>query len=496
MMTLKVAEAVAFAFDAGLDVRGGASREAALVSLALHASRTLDPGPFLSTDRQLAARAAVALAGEKREDLALQVLLWERDEEGRPDGSELPRPLRAYVQALQWAEGAGGPENLAWIRDVPRDFALREVLAKRLLLRAEGGAERRTGFASACLEAELAELPRVRSFARILRACVVARAPAVVGRALEGLGVLDPVDNSAEAQQLFEQLRGALAIVRRELEGASLRAAVEQFHAGIGEGGAVAMALLGAHLAGALVREGDGPGALELVEAAQRVVDRTSPRPRAADAALAYIRGAVGRPPGSASSPQPGLAQLPPQRRPSPLEMAHGAAEAARALRDPGPVQDALGIFDPEDIGGILPESGSASAVLDLFRTGAYLAGEGSGLAVIEELGQRLRRFRLKLAADIFVRALLADAAARLAARLGNEEAWKAALGFSARGLDRFEKAKMRGRTACEFIVALQTAPVARVWVDPGFVAVPLWKAPPGQHADGGGRMGSGSAQI
>src|SRR5882672_5262801 len=136
-------EAVEFAFREGLAVRGRETREAALVSLALHASRTVDPSPFLTRDPQLAARAAGALATEKREDLALQVLFWESD--GRPAGgeSDLPRPLRAYGQAKAWASGGGGLDNLAWIRDVPRDLALREVLARRLLLRAEAGGPHR-----------------------------------------------------------------------------------------------------------------------------------------------------------------------------------------------------------------------------------------------------------------------------------------------------------------------------------------------------------------
>lgn len=473
--SVRTAEAVEFAFREGLAVRTAAAREAALVSLGLHASRTVDPAAFLTRDPQLAARAAGALATEKREDLALQVLLWELDGRTSRGAADLPRPLRAYEMAKAWASGGGGLDNLAWIRDVPRDFALREVLAKRLLLRAEAGGPHRERMAAACMEAELAELPRVKSFPTLFRACVVARSLPVVDRALEGLGALDPADDKPSGQRLFALLRASLKLLRLELEGSTTAGIAQSYLSLLAPGAAPSLGVLAPHVAAALARDGDVKAALAVLERAEEAVERSENPPRDAFAGIAYARGwlAAVTDRAAPSSPEPDLLRLPSPRRPTAGEIAFGASEAARALRDPGPALHAMRLFDPEDLGGVLPERGSAPFVTELTRTAAQAASDQGNFAAVTALGEMLRRLRLSPGGDIYLRALIADAAVRIAARAGNDEAWVFAIRLSGRVQDRFERAKLRGRMACEFVAGTETAAAAAACINPAF-ALPI----------------------
>jgi hypothetical protein len=482
--SVRIEEAIEFAFREGLAVRGREARQAALVSLGLHASRTVDPAPFLARDPDLATRAAGALATEKREDLALQVLLWELDGRGSQGESELPRPLRAYRMARAWASGGGDLDNLAWIRDVPRDLALREILARRLLLRAEAGGPHRERLAAACMEAELAELPRVKSFPTLFRACVVARSLPVVDRALEGLGALDPADDKPAGQRLFAQLRASLKLLRLEIEGSTAATLAQAYRSMLAPGAAPSLGVIASHVAAALARGGDLSAALALLERADEAIERSETPLRDAFASLAYVRGWLRASSGgsTAAAPEPDLLRLPSERRPTAGEIAFGAAEAARALRTTGPALHALRLFDPEDLGGVLPERGSAPFVTELTRTASQVASDEGDFPSVKALGEMLRRLRMSPGGDVYLRAFIADAAARIAARTGNDEAWVFAIRLSSGVQDRFERAKLRGRMASEFAAATETAAVPPAFINPAF-ALPT--APAAAPSDG-----------
>jgi hypothetical protein len=462
--------AVEFAFTAGLKVRGKPAAQTARVSLAIHATRTPDGRPILACDAALASRAIPALVDEKRLDHALRVALWADDADAAPT-AQLPQALvnalSAYRQAKAWGQGRGGPENLLWIREVPRDFALRSAIGHRLLLRAKADPALRSGLASACVEAELAELPRVAAFSTIFRAATLAGDPKVIARTLAGLGVLDPADDTPQGRDHFATLRSALVLARLEAEGRP----IEEAAAVVGEllhGDAFASGgLLALHLAATLHRQGRTQAAVELLAATRAEAQTQKVAPRSVLAGLSFVEQATAV--GGARGPPPVVADL----RAWPVHLAAGATQACAALADPAPALAALQVLDPDSVGIVIPWRDRASLVRDLVGAGAWAAAEAKSLEALRAIADRVRRMGLAVGWEIFLRAMVADEAARLAAMAGNDDAWNFAVDLARRGPGAFERAKMSGRIALDFVRAAQLPPLPQPWVDPHFPAAP-----------------------
>jgi hypothetical protein len=470
------AQALEFAFKAGLKVRGEAARRTAQVSLAIHASRTADPRPAMERDPQLALRAVPLLAQDGRLDLALQLLLWAED--GPADSrASAPPPLegalRAYRRAKAWAQGQGGAENIAWIRDVPRAVSLREAVAERLLLCAQADERHRTSFAQAALEAELAELPRAANFGTIFRANALALSTPTVERTLAGLGALDPSETSAEANVLFGRLRAALLIEKSEAEGRSLQEAGPlALQMADGDGVAAAGPLV-LHLACAMHRAGGTAGARQLL--ATMAARAVSP-PRSLVGALSFASTAFSGPWAIEETQR-----VPSERaRMAPDDLAAAAIEASRALRMPQPVLEVLRFLDPEGVGFVMPWRERATLLRDLLKAGAWAAVEAGAhdeALARDGLVGLTASFRSSGVAgdwEIFLRALLADEAARFAASgtgPHRQVGWDLAEALSRLGPGKLERAKLSGRIAFEFVRAGQLAPLKPRWLDPYFPA-------------------------
>jgi hypothetical protein len=341
---------------------------------------------------------------------------------------------------------------------------LREAVAQRLLLRAQADPARREGYASACLETELAELPRAAAFPTIFNGALVALSPATLDRTLAGLGVLDASEDSEESKRLFARLRAALLIERLEAEGRSLDEAARVVIDLAAPDQAAAVGPLALHLAAAYLRAGDAAGARRLFEATRKVVAAQRESGRELLVGLDFLeRAAQGKPTAVTGADRAALLQTAPEA------LAAGAVEASRALRRPAPSVEALRLLDPEDVGMVIPWRERAALVRDLFKTGAWAAAEARDLGALKSLAELLRRTGLAGGWEIFLRALLADEAARLAAGSQSDEAWGLAVTLARRGPGAFEKAKMSGRIAFEFLRAAQLPPLPLRWVDPHF---------------------------
>jgi hypothetical protein len=463
------ATALAFAFSAGLKVRTQPAINAATTALAIHASRTVDGAPFFVRDKQLAGRAVAVLAADGRLDLALQVSLWAQDAGATAQGADaggLARSLQAHATAKAWAqegEGAAGP---MWIRDVPRGPGEREVLAERLLLLAQASGRRR--LAEAALEAALADLAHPASFTTILHAAAFAQSKSAFARTLEGLGTPHPAARGAAGQ--LDRLRIAISLEAERAGGAAPVDLLVRFAAKAGPGEGAVLA----HLAAAAHRDGEKERALAALASARAAATAAGGAAREGLVAVLLVERALGEP----SAPDP--VTLPGHLRPSPTQLAAGACEAARALESGGPVLSAMRLFDPEDVGTAPSDAPSAQLVKELVREGSQAASNSGDLESLRLIYGRVRRFGLRPAWEIYMRARVADACAQLAARRRAEDAWELALDAATRGLASFERAKMRSRAACEFIRALEVPSPPRPLVDLYFAPPPPQAKPDG----------------
>ena len=437
------------AFGDGLKVRGRAAREAARVALAVHASRTANALPFLERDGRLAEDAAAAMEGERRPDLALQVGLWAAGGERSPvwlKASPLAETVAGFAKATAWAFG-GGEGSPSWIRDVPGGAAEREVFADRLLTLAEASGEGGGGFAAAALEALLAEAPRPSAYPTILRAAALAGSLRVVERTLEGLSQIGPGTSAQGARDPLSRLREALEVERKGAQGVPVTKILEERVERVDASSAVLLT----HLAARAHAEGHKAEAERALAAAKGAVEAAHPVPRAALAALLFVERGLGR--AGAADPLAWAAEA----RPSAVEIVEGACEACRALGSAKPAVDAMRLFDPEDATVSASEKDAAQLLKELVREGAQAAVGQGEVEEMKALLARVRRIGLRLPWEVFLRALIVDGASALAARHSNDAAWALAVEASGTGLSGFERAKMRGRAACEFLRAVET---------------------------------------
>jgi hypothetical protein len=459
------AAALNFAFSAGLKVRSKPAIDAATIALAIHASRTVDASPFFARDKQLAARAVEVLAADGRAELALQVALWALDAGVRVEGPAaggLSRSLLAHAAAKAWAQAGGAGGAPMWIRDVPRGPAEREVLAQRLLVLAQATGKR--PLAVAALEAALADLAHPASFSTVLHAAAFAQSRPAFARTLEGLGTPHPAAQGADGH--LDRLRTAISLEAERVHGAKVVDLLEKLGAKAGPDDAAAIA----HLAAAAHREGEAGKALAALAGARAAASAAGGAAREGLVAVLLVARGLGE----SAAPDP--VTLPAALRPSPAQLAAGACEAARALQSGGPVLSAMRLFDPEDVGTAPSDAASALLVKEMVREGSQAASNSGDLETLRSIYARVRRFGLRPAWEIFMRARIADASARLAARRHAEDAWELALDAATRGLASFERAKMRSRAACEFIRALEVPPTARPLVDLYFAPPPKAK--------------------
>lgn len=446
------------AFSDGLKVRGRSAREAARVALAVHASRTVRALPFLGRDGPLAEEAAAALESEGRGDLALQVALWAVDGERSPGWLKVgpfAETIEGFARAQAWAE-AGGEAGPAWIRDVPREAPLREVFAERLVTLGEARGEAGGPFAAAALEALLAEAPRPIAYPMILRAGARARSARVVERTLEGLALIGPGRSAQGPRDPLQRLRGALEVERERAKGATLPQILEP-RAARGDPNS---AVLLAHLAARAHAEGHKAEGKRALAAAKRTLEGAGRVPRAPLAALLFIERGMGN--DAAADPL----GLPAESRASAAELVEGACEAVRALGSAKSALEAMRLFDPEDATVAASEKDAAQLLKELVREAAQAAVKPGEVEALEALLARVRRIGLRLPWEVFLRALIADAAAAVAARHSDKDAWALALEASGPGLSGFERAKMRGRAACEFLRALEVEAAPRPLAD------------------------------
>lgn len=466
--------ALEVAFKDGLKVRGLAAQQAARVALALHASRGLVARAFLDRDSALARDAVAALGSARRPELALQVALWAAGDGESPawlKGSALEGPVAGFAKAKAWAEnGAQAPPQ--WISQVPREAPLREVFAGRLMGVAQGAGTSGAPFACAALEALLAEAPRPTSYGLILAAAALADSGKVVDRTLEGLAAFGSQRSTQSARDPLERLREALEVERERAQGATLAKILDsRANAGDPRG-----AVLLAHLAARAHAEGHTLESQRALTAARGSLERGGRVPRAPLAALLFIERGLGRQAGDPLS-------LEAEARPSAAELVEGACEAIRALQSAKTAVETMRLFDPEDATVAASEKEAAHFLKELVREGSQAAVRPAEAEALKVLAARVRRIGLRLPWEIFLRALIADGAAALAARHHNQAAWALALEASGPGISPFERAKMRGRAACEFLRALESKDVRRPLAD-------LYFAPPLRDSVGAGQDG------
>lgn len=447
------------AFAAAADVRGRDAKDAARVSLALHASRTVDSALFLERDPALARDGAKALKAAGRRDLALRVELWAADS---AENAKASGAVAAYLRGKQWAAGGAERAGLGWIRDVPRDAAFRAVISERLLLHAESNGDEGRAFAIACLEAELAELPAPDAFSRILRAAALAKSAEVVRRTQEGVGMGARGGSSEEALLDGERLAVALEVERQRAEGRTL------VQVGDGLGGdpkrwsVPVRAYLLAHLAGRLAVEGEVEQARAMLDALMHAEEARRGPARAALSAAVALSLAL-RP-----EEVPSLYYHEHGGRFEAPELAFGGAAASRALMAADPALTALALmFHPEDHLATVAQASAAPLAAMLVREGMRGAEiENFGPAAGEALAS-VRKLGTRPAWEAYMRGLIVDGAAHTAAWHGSSEAWEGALKAArARGLSGFERAKLEIRAACEFERAAETTLSEPPWAD------------------------------
>jgi hypothetical protein len=462
-------DAVVAALEAAEAVRGKDAKAASRVSLALHASRTLDPSPFLAKDPDLAKVARKALEAAGRKDLALRVALWAADGGvAKPEGTG---PVSAFLKARAWAAAGGPRAELGWIRDVPRDAPLRAMVAERLLLRAEGGGEHGSVLAAASLEAELADAVAFPAFPRILRAVAVARSAEVVARTQESVGVGAHGGAWGDALADGERLAGALALESMRAGGRPLAECAKEVASHLSAKNAEVDGVLVACLAGTVARTGDSATAAALAEAAATALAGAKSGQRMALATALFVRSAL---PGGATFDPMAKAR---RQEFTPAELAGGAAAASRALRSAGPALRALRLFDPEDHLAFVSKDAAAQLLTHIVREGADAASATSDLPALSEVLAIVRRVGLRPSWEIFLRALVADAAAHAAAWDKSQAAWDLAMEAArGRAVSPFERAKLESRAACEFVRAAAVPLNAGPWADLVF-------APPARQA-------------
>jgi hypothetical protein len=162
------------------------------------------------------------------------------------------------------------------------------------------------------------------------------------------------------------------------------------------------------------------------------------------------------------------------------LALVGGAGQASRALRGPWPAVDVAQALTGDSLGPLAPAASQAGFQKDLFAVGGEAAAATGDRAAVESLAKTIRAGALPPAAETFLRALLGDAAAAVAARAGDDKAFDLARRIAARTRDPFERAKMEGRIAMEFVRACQVPPMPMRWVDPLFAPAPERAAPAG----------------
>ncbi|HEX9709620.1 MAG TPA: hypothetical protein VGB42_06630 [Candidatus Thermoplasmatota archaeon] len=456
-------QALDHAFSAGLKVRGEAPLAVARASLVMHASRTLDPAPFLERGEALVAPAMAAFRKQGRADLELRAGMWLADAGRDPEVSApAAGPLRAYRGARAWAGGGGGPENLVWIRDMPRDEETAHDVLERLLDHALAAGEEGERAAEAVLEAALADFPRASAYGLVFRAAALSRSAAAVDRTLLGLGAPHPSEDNPAGRRRLEALRLALALERMEAMGEPLEAAVEKTRGGILAAG------LAPHVAAALVRKSRVDLAQGLLEEARAAAASAEP---AALAALGFVaRHADGTRRGRESTSRRLLAA---PRAPPAAALVAGACDAARAVRDAWPAVDVAEALTGDSLGPLATASTRAAFQKDLFAVGGEAAAATGDRAAVDAMARTLKGGGLPPAAEGYLRATLADAAAGVAARAADARAFDLAQRLAGRSRDKFERAKLHGRVAMAFVRATEVPPMPVRWMDPLFGTSP-----------------------
>ena len=468
---MDAAGALDYAAEHGVKVRGDAARAVAGASLVLHASRTLDPRPFLGRAPLLPTAALAAFNHDGRDDLALRVHLWMSDAAASA-GKAPPEAAKAYEQAREWAAGKGGVANLAWIRGVPRDEVGRQIIAERLLEHALAAKPRSPLAAQAAVEAMLADFPRRASYSTLFRAAVLAGTAEVFERTRSGLGVVHPKDDTPDGRAMLGQLHAALDLAQMEADGTPIEDAAQRHMADLTRERALSTAPLSAHLGAALLRAGRKDLAMSAMEASQQMAAGL-PRPmRTVAVACAYVsksaEGAEGKQLLGVGAP---LLQLPRGESAGAVDLIEGASEATRALRDPWPAVDAAQSVGGESMGPMVAARTRGALFKRLIETAGTAAAVTGDLEAVRAMARVLAITGLPVLSETYLRAHVADAAAGVAARSGNHEAWEFAGRLAARGPGAFERAKMRGRFAFEFIRAGQVPAPPQAWLDPLFPA-------------------------
>lgn len=455
------------AFAAGLKVRDEAARQVASASLVMHASRTLDAEPFLARGESLVAPAVESFQKTGRTDLELRVALWLADAGRKAEVSPAVDQARdGYRKARAWARGGGGVENLAWIRQVPSDGALAAIVGERLLDHALAAGDDARGPAEAVLEAALADFPRAAAYGRIFRAVALTGAPEAADRTLDGLGAAHPADDTPEGRRLLGELRAAVAVERFELSRAALEVAVQERRDDI------VHASFAPHVAAALHRKLLDTDARALLEEARAAGAGGAAGRVAAAFVERQLAGARGPRDGTARSL---LASTAP---PAADALVAGACEAARAVRDAWPAVDVAVALTGDGLGPISSAATRAAFQKELFLVGGEAAAATGDREAVAAMARTLRTGGLAPGVQTFLRATLADAAAGAAARSGDAKAYDLALKLAGQTRDRFERAKMAGRVALEYVRSTEVPPMPVRWLDPRFAVGAPAKAP------------------
>lgn len=468
---MDAAGALEYAIAHGVKVRGDAARAVTGASLVLHASRTLDPRPFLERAPKLPAAALAAFKLDSRDDLALRVHLWLIDAASN-DGGPPPDAAKAYEQAREWAQGKGGVANLAWIRGIPRDEVGRQIVAERLLDHATAAKPHSPLAAQAAVEAMLADFPRRASYSTLFRAAVLAGTPDVFERTQSGLGVVHPKDDTPDGRAMLGQLRAALDLAKMGADGIPIEEATQRHMADLTRERALSTAPLSAHLAAALLRAGKKELAVTLMDTSQKIAAGL-PRPlRSVAVASAYVRrSAEGNTRSKLLGVGAPLLSLPRGESAGAVDLIEGASEATRALRDPWPAVDAAQSVGGESMGPMVAARTRGALFKRLIETAGAAAAATGDLEAVRAMARVLSITGLPVLSETYLRAHVADAAAAVAARSGIPEAWEFAERLASRGPGAFERAKMRGRFAFEFIRAGQVPAPPQSWLDPLFPA-------------------------
>jgi hypothetical protein len=335
------------------------------------------------------------------------------------------------------------------------------IVVGRLFDHALAAGEEGGRAAVAVLEAALADFPRPSLYGLVFRAAAVAGAPPAVDRTLSGLGSVHPAQDNPSGRARLAVLRAALALERREAAGEPLEAAVESERPLVLEHG------LAAHAAGALHRKRKAEVALPLLEEARAGASSRGKEAASRFAALAFVQHHVEGRRGQTTST---TRRLMASRHPVGAQaLVAGGCQAARAVRDAWPTVDVAQSLMGDSVGPLATASARAAFHRQLFAVGGEAAAATGDRAALDALTKTMRGGSLAPAAETYVRAILADAAAGAAARAGDGKAYDLAMRLAGRSRDRFERAKMYGRVALEFVRATEVPPMPVRWLDPLF---------------------------